>query len=594
MSINSYKEDEKTVEMGKLKTILRLLKYLLSYKKEILLVLVTMTYCVIVSIINPLLMEAAVDDHIALGDLPGLYKLILLALILNVIMVLFIKLRMYIMSKICNQILLTIRQELYSHIQTLDLQFFDSRPTGKILSRIIGDINSLKDVLNNFIVTMIPELVTVVAVAVIMFVKSPILAAASLSTLPFMAIAIWLVQVYSHKRWQDFRKKSSNLNAFIHEDMSGIRIIQSFNAEEETARTFDELLSAHRKSFMSAVRLNDGMGSVIDLSWGVGLAALYFASVYFIGGGSVSVGMLIAFTSYIGMFWNPIMNLSNFYTQIITNLAAAERVFEILDTKPAITDHENVTEIPPIKGRVTFEHVGFSYDGNTKVLQDVSFDITPGETIALVGPTGAGKTTIVNLISRFYDIREGNILIDGYDIKNVSIESLRKQMGIMTQDNFLFTGTVKENIRYGKLDATDEEIIAAAKAVHAHDFIIRLKDGYDTMLTERGGGLSVGQKQLLAFARTMVSKPNILILDEATSSIDTNTELLVQEGIDALLKGRTSFVIAHRLSTIQKADRIFVIDNGGIVEEGTVKELLEKKGAYYKLHTAQMMHAEAN
>lgn len=593
MSINSYKEDEKTVEIGKLKTILRLLKYLLSYKKEIFLVLVTMTYCVVVSIINPLLMEAAVDDHIALGDLPGLYKLILLALILNVIMVLFIKLRMYIMSKICNQILLTIRQELYSHIQTLDLQFFDSRPTGKILSRIIGDINSLKDVLNNFIVTMIPELVTVVAVAVIMFVKSPILAAASLSTLPFMAIAIWLVQVYSHKRWQDFRKKSSNLNAFIHEDMSGIRIIQSFNAEEETARTFDELLSAHRKSFMSAVRLNDGMGSVIDLSWGVGLAALYFASVYFIGGGSVSVGMLIAFTSYIGMFWNPIMNLSNFYTQIITNLAAAERVFEILDTKPAITDHENVTEIPPIKGRVTFEHVGFSYDGNTKVLQDVNFDITPGETIALVGPTGAGKTTIVNLISRFYDIREGTILIDGYDIKDVSIESLRKQMGIMTQDNFLFTGTVKENIRYGKLDATDEEIIAAAKAVHAHDFIMRLKDGYDTMLTERGGGLSVGQKQLLTFARTMVSKPNILILDEATSSIDTNTELLVQEGIDALLKGRTSFVIAHRLSTIQKADRIFVIDNGGIIEEGSAKELLEKKGAYYKLHTAQMMHAEA-
>lgn len=593
MGINSYKEDEQTVETGKLKTILRLLKYLLAYKKEIILVLVTMAYCVVVSIINPLLMEAAVDDYIAPGNLPGLYRLILIALLLNVIMVLFIKLRMYVMSKICNQILLTIRQELYSHIQTLDLQFFDSRPTGKILSRIIGDINSLKDVLNNFIVTMIPELVTVVAVAVIMFVKSPVLAAASLSTLPFMALAIWLVQVYSHKRWQDFRKKSSNLNAFIHEDMSGIRIIQSFNAEEETAETFDELLSAHRKSFMSAVRINDGMGSVIDISWGIGLAALYFASVYFIGIDGVSVGTLIAFTSYIGMFWNPIMNLSNFYTQIITNLAAAERVFEIMDTQPAITDDENVTEIPPIKGQVTFKHVGFSYDGSTKVLQVVSFDITPGETIALVGPTGAGKTTIVNLISRFYDIQEGNILIDGYDIKHVSIESLRKQMGIMTQDNFLFTGTIKDNIRYGKLDATDEEIIVAAKAVHAHDFIMRLKDGYDTMLTERGGGLSVGQKQLLAFARTMVSKPNILILDEATSSIDTNTELLVQEGIDALLKGRTSFVIAHRLSTIQKADRIFVIDNGGIVEEGSAKELLAKKGAYYKLHTAQMLNAEA-
>lgn len=591
MSINSYKEDEKITETGKLSTILRLLKYLLAYKKEIFLVLTTMTYCVIVSIINPLLMEAAVDDYIAPGDMSGLLRIILLALILNVIMVIFIRLRMYVMSKICNQILLTIRQELYSHIQTLDLQFFDSRPTGKILARIIGDINSLKDVLNNFIVTMIPELVTVLAVAAIMFLKNPMLAAASLSTLPFMALAIWLVQVYSHKKWQDFRKKSSNLNAFIHEDMSGMRIIQSFHAEEETAQTFDELLSAHRKSFIRAVRLNDGMGSVIDISWGIGLAALYFAGVCYAGIDDTSIGTLIAFSSYIGMFWNPIMNLSNFYTQIITNIAAAERVFEIMDTRPAISDAPGVTDIPPIRGQVTFEHVSFSYDNNTNVLNDVSFDITPGETIALVGPTGAGKTTIVNLISRFYDVQSGTVRIDGHDIKQVSIESLRRQMGIMTQDNFLFTGTIKDNIRYGKLDATDEEIIAAAKAVHAHDFIIRLKDGYDTMLTERGGGLSVGQKQLLAFARTMVSEPNILILDEATSSIDTNTELLVQDSIDTLLKGRTSFVIAHRLSTIQKADRIFVIDDGGIAEEGSAEELLQKKGAYYKLHNAQLMTA---
>ena len=288
------------------------------------------------------------------------------------------------------------------------------------------------------------------------------------------------------------------------------------------------------------------------------------------------------------------MNLSNFYNQIITNIAAAERVFEILDTNAAISDASHVTAIPPIQGNVKFEHVGFSYDENTKVLHDVSFDITPGETIALVGPTGAGKTTIVNLISRFYDIQEGNITIDGYNVKDVSIESLRSQMGIMTQDNFLFTGTIKDNIRYGKLNATDEEIIAAAKAVHAHDFICKLEQGYDTLLSERGGGLSVGQKQLLAFARTMVSKPNILILDEATSSIDTQTELLVQEGIDALLKGRTSFVIAHRLSTIQKADRIFVIDQGGIVEEGTAAELIAKKGAYYRLHTAQLMTASAS
>ncbi len=591
MSINSYKEDERTVSVGKTKTMVRLLSYLLVYKKEILIVLLIMGFCVAVSVINPLLMEVAIDDYIAPGNLSGLYKIIILALGLNLIQVFGIKLRMYIMAKVCNKILLTIRQELYTHIQTLDLQFFDSRPSGKILARIIGDINALKDVLSNFVTTLIPDFITVVAVAAIMFVKNPLLAAASLCSLPFMAICMWLIQVYSHKKWQDFRKKSSNLNAFIHEDMAGMRIIQSFHAEKETDATFDELLNEHRKSFIKAVKLNDAMGSSIDFSWGFGIAALYFVGIKIIGVANVTVGTFIAFGNYIGMFWNPIMNLSNFYTQLITNIAAAERVFEIMDTPATIDDLPDVIEIPQIKGNVTFEHVGFSYDDHVKVLNDVCFDIQPGETIALVGPTGAGKTTIVNLISRFYDVQKGIVSIDGYNVKNVSIESLRKQMGIMTQDNFLFTGSIKDNIRYGKLDATDEEIIEAAKAVHAHDFICKLDKGYDTVLTERGGGLSVGQKQLLAFARTMVSKPNILILDEATSSIDTNTELLVQEGIDVLLKGRTSFVIAHRLSTIQKADRIFYIDNGGIVEEGTVKELIAKKGAYYQLHMAQMIKA---
>ncbi|MDO4304707.1 MAG: ABC transporter ATP-binding protein [Bacillota bacterium] len=594
MSINSYKEDEQLSGAGKLQTLGRLLSYLLTYKKEIIFVLFIMIFCVAVSLANPLLIEAAVDQYISVGNIPGLIRLVILAVVLNLLMIGGIKIRMYIMAKICNSILVTIRQELYTHIQTLDLHFFDSRPTGKILARIIGDINSLKDVLSNFVTTLIPDFATVAAVAVIMFVKNPALAAASLCSLPFLIICLFLIEIYSHKKWQDFRKKSSNLNAFIHEDMSGMRIIQSFNAEAETSETFDELLLEHRKSFIRAVRLNDATGSTIDLCWGVGIAALYFVGIKVLGVGNVSIGTFIAFGSYIGMFWNPILNLSNFYNQIITNIAAAERIFEILDTDAAIKDGDSVTDIPPIQGHVSFEHVGFSYDENTKVLNDVSFDISPGETIALVGPTGAGKTTIVNLISRFYDIQEGVICIDGYNIKNVSIESLRSQMGIMTQDNFLFTGTIRDNIRYGKLDATDEEIIEAAKAVHAHDFICKLEKGYDTVLSERGGGLSVGQKQLLAFARTMVSKPNILILDEATSSIDTQTELLVQEGIDALLKGRTSFVIAHRLSTIQKADRIFVIDQGGIIEEGTAEELIAKKGAYYRLHTAQLMTASAN
>lgn len=593
MSINSYKEDEQLSQSSKGRTLLRMLSYLLAYKKEIILVLFIMAFCVAVSLLNPLIMEEAIDNYISRGDIPGLVRLIAFAAVLNLLMVGGIKLRMYIMAKVCNSILVTIRQELYTHIQTLDLQFFDSRPTGKILARIIGDINSLKDVMNNFVTTLIPEFITVIAVAVIMFIKNPGLAAASLCSLPFLVICVWLIEYYSHKKWQDFRKKSSNLNAFIHEDISGMRIIQSFSAEEETSQTFDVLLEEHRSSFIRAVRLADGMGSVIDLSWGVGIAALYFVGIRIIGAENVSIGTFLAFGSYIGMFWNPILNLSNFYNQIITNIAAAERVFEILDTSAGITDAENVSQIPPIRGQVSFSHVSFAYEKDIKVLNDVSFDIKPGETIALVGPTGAGKTTIVNLISRFYDVQEGIVSIDGFDVKKVSIESLRRQMGIMTQDNFLFTGTIRDNIRYGKLDATDDEIIAAAKAVHAHDFISRLPKGYDTELSERGGGLSVGQKQLLAFARTMVSQPNILILDEATSSIDTQTELLVQEGIDALLEGRTSFVIAHRLSTIQKADRIFVIDNGGIVEEGTAKELIAKKGAYYRLHSAQMMTGTA-
>ncbi len=588
MAVNSYKEDEKLNEVSKLKTLGRLFSYLLLHKASIFIVLLIMAYCVCVSLINPLIIESAIDNHISTGDYVGLYRLAAIALVLNAILIILVKARMYIMAKVCNKVLVTIRQQLYTHIQTLDFKFFDSRPTGKILARIIGDINSLKDVLSNSVTTLIPDFITICAVVGIMFVRNAKLATAALISIPLMVIGIMFIQMRSHKRWQIYRKKSSNLNAFVHEDLSGIRIIQSFTAENETRETFHTLVNEHQRSFMDAVLYADAFGSVIDFCWGLGNVSLWFTGIMILGVDAVTVGTLVAFGTYISMFWQPIMNLSNFYNQLITNISGAERIFEILDTNAEIVDAKSVTQMPEIIGTVDFEHVGFSYEEGTDVLNDINFHIKPGETIALVGPTGAGKTTIVNLISRFYDVQKGTIKIDGHDIKSVSIESLRQQMGIMTQDNFLFTGTIRENIAYGKLDATDEEIIAAAKAVHAHDFITKLPDGYNTKLEERGGGLSVGQKQLLAFARTMVSMPKILILDEATSSIDTKTELLVQEGIEALLKGRTSFVIAHRLSTIQKADRIFVIDNGGIVEEGNAMELMAKQGAYYKLYTAQL------
>lgn len=591
MAVNSFREDEFMENTDKKKILRRLFSYLLEYTGTILAVLLCMGITVAISLVNPLLIEEAIDNYIANSNLNGLIKLGIFALVLNIIFIVMVKIRMYAMSVISNKILLRIRQDLYEHIQTLSFSFFDSRPTGKILARIIGDVNSLKDVLVNLVTTLIPEFITVIGVMAIMFVKDWRLALASLSTIPVMMAGIWFVQIASHKRWQIFRKKASNLNAYVHEDIAGMNVVQSFGAEGETRDVFENLTDEHQKSFVDAVVFADMFGPVIDFCWGIGAMMLYLVGIRFLGFEKVSVGLLVAFGSYINMFWNPIMNLSNFYNNLVTNLTAAERIFDILDTKADIEDDKDVKHLPQIEGKVEFSHVNFTYDkgtpAETKVLKDVSFTVQPGETIALVGPTGAGKTTIVNLISRFYDIEEGVISVDGYDLTKVSIESLRQQMGVMTQDNFIFHGSIKDNILYGKLDATEDEMIAAAKAVNAHEFIMKMENGYETELKEHGAGLSIGQRQLIAFARTMISKPKILILDEATSSIDTHTEILVQKGIEALLSGRTSFVIAHRLSTIQNADRIFVIDKGGILEQGSPAELMKQKGAYYNLYMAQ-------
>jgi len=589
MAVNTYKEDEQQQEIGKTKTLLRLYRYLLHYKKTIAAVLCIMAVCIGISLMNPLMIEKAINDHIAGHDMPGLIRLTILAICLNLVYIAGVRLRMYLMADISNRSILTIREELYVHIQTLSFHFFDSRPMGKILARIISDINSLKDVMADSVTTLLPDLLTITGVLVIMFIKNWKLAMAAVLTLPILITGMYFVQTLGHKRWQIFRKKNSNLTAFIHESLSGIRIIQSFGAEDEKEAAMNGLLNEYRGAFLDAVRIADGFGPLTDLSWALGGFLLYFIGIKIMGTGNVEVGTFIAFSSYLGMFWKPIRNLANFYNKLITNISGAERVFDILDTTPEIKDRELVSTLPQIAGEVVFDHVSFAYSDEPErnILDDISFRIAPGETIALVGPTGAGKTTIVNLISRFYDIKSGQILIDRYNILDVSIRSLRRQMGIMTQDNFLFTGTVMDNLRYGKPDASEAEVIAAAKAVQAHDFILKMAKGYDTELKERGAGLSLGQRQLLAFARTMVTQPGILVLDEATSSIDTHTERIVQQGIETLLKGRTSFVIAHRLSTIKQADRIFVIDGGRIQETGTHEELLAAKGAYYQLYQAQ-------
>ena len=585
--MNSFKQDEQLVKKSNFETMPRLFKYLLNYKGKIAGVFACMAVGTTVDLINPLLCERAIDRYIMKAQIPGLVRIIILSAVINILAVLAMKIRMILMAKTSNKVIQNLRQELYNHIQSLDLAFFDSRPSGKILARIIGDTNSLKDIIENAVTTLIPNMVTVVAVMVIMFVKNWRLTLASLCTLPLLIGGVILISSMAEKHWKAMRQKSSNMNAFINEDLSGIKVIQSFRAEDETDKTFQQLVWADRSEFIKAVRWCDAFGSWIDICWGVGTLMMYYVGVKVLGIENVSIGTYIAFGTYIGMFWQPIMNLSNFYNQFVNAASGAERIFEIIDTKAAVKSAVDAPKMPMIKGNVQFKNVTFGYEENVKVLKNVDFDVKSGETIALVGPTGAGKSTVVNLVSRFYDVDDGCILIDGTDIRSVQLDSLRTQMGIMTQDNYIFSGTIRENIMYGKLDASEEEMIAASKAVHADDFIRNLKDGYDTKLTARGGELSNGQRQLVAFARTMLSNPKILILDEATSSIDTKTEILVQAGIASMLKGRTSFVIAHRLSTIQNADRIFVIDKGGILESGTPAELMEKKGAYYHLRQAQ-------
>ena len=584
--ISGYKQDETVSKVAKAVTVRRLFSYMKKYKKEVALVLLLMAMTTAVTMINPLLVKAAVDDYIVRSDVPGLFRLLAIAVGLNLILALCMRIRFLTMGKVSNRVLLEIRQELYTHIQSLGLSFFDKRPTGKILARIIGDVNSLKEVLNNSVVTLVPEVVNILAVLVIMLVLNVKLALAGVAMLPVLVAGMYVVEIFAHQRWQLHRQKNSNMNAFTHEDFSGISVVQSFTAEEKTSQSFGKLLGEVKDSFFQAAILTDLFWPIVLISSGIGTFLIFYWGIPLVQSGEVSVGLMIAFISYIQMFWMPIINLSQFYNQLTSNLAAAERVFEILDTEPE-EKAENTISMPKIEGDITFEHVTFSYDGDKVVLEDVSFAVEKGETIALVGPTGEGKTTIINALARFYEIQSGSICIDGQDIRSVSLSSLRSQMGIMTQDTVLFTGTIADNIRYGKLDATQAEIEEAAKAVQLHDFVMSLEKGYETMINDKGSKLSAGQKQLIAFARTMIAKPAILILDEATASIDTHTERLIQQGIASLLKGRTSFIVAHRLSTIKQASRIFFIKNRQIAEMGSHQELLEKKGEYYHLYMAQ-------
>ena len=593
MAINSTKEDEELKESIKVDVLKRLFANLLEYRGKIVAVTLLILLTVAISTVYPLLIEKVIDDEIVNGNVRGLF--IMAGIMIGLAVVSYFATRVWrrIMADISNDMILNIRRKLYIHIQELGVDFFDQRPSGKILARVTGDVNALKEVLSSTITTLAPEAVSLIVILVIMIVKSPVLSLSAAVAVPIILFGLYFCEILAHKRWQMWKKKDSNMTAFIHEGIEGVSVIQSFNAEEEANREFGDIVDEVIHAFRRAVVIADLYSPTIEIAGGLGTATLYYLAVTKLGVTAESIGTLSAYVLYLGMFFNPIRNLANYYNKLITNIASAERVYEIMDMEPLVKDKEKAEDMPEIQGNVEFDHVTFAYpdEPDVDILKDVSFKAKKGETIALVGPTGAGKTTIVSLISRFYNTKSGRVLVDGKDISKVTIQSLRSQLGIMTQDNYLFSGTIRDNIKYGKMDATDEEMIAAAKAVHAHDFIEKMENGYDTVITERGGGLSNGQRQLIAFARTLLTDPKILILDEATSNIDTKTEILVQRGIEELLKKRTSFVVAHRLSTIKNADRIFFIDDGGILEWGDHESLMAKKGAYYNLYASQFVSA---
>ena len=593
MAINSTREDEDLKESLKLDVLKRLLKNLLEYRGKIVMVTGLILVTVAIQTTYPLLIEKVIDDEIIDGNVRGLFTMAGVMIVLAFVNYAATRIWRRIMAVISNDMIMNIRRRLYVHIQELGVDFFDQRPSGKILARITGDVNALKEVLSSTITTLAPEAVMLVAILAIMIVKSPVLSLSAAVAVPIIMLGLYFCEILAHKRWQIWKKKDSNMTAYIHEGIEGVSIIQSFNAQEESSKEFDGLVNEVIKAFRNAVVITDIYSPTIEIAGGLGTATLYYLAVTKLNVQPESIGTLSAFVLYLGMFFSPIRNLANYYNKLITNLSSAERVYEIMDMDPLVKDGERAVDLPEIEGNVEFDHVTFAYpdEPDVDILHDVSFKAKKGETIALVGPTGAGKTTIVSLISRFYNTKSGRVLVDGYDISKVTIQSLRNQLGIMTQDNYLFSGTIRDNIKYGRPDATDEEMLAVSKAVHAHDFISQMEKGYDTVITERGGGLSNGQRQLVAFARTLLTDPKILILDEATASIDTRTEILVQQGIEELLKKRTSFVVAHRLSTIKNADKIFVIDDGGILEWGDHESLMARRGAYYELYSAQFVSA---
>lgn len=589
MARNKYDVDEVLEDKFDLNQLKRLLAYLIPYRKRFVSVGFMMLSASAFTMLIPQFFQKVMDVCIPNKDMKGIAFYSFLTLLAAFYSAFSLRYKIKYTNQIGQQIIHDMRYDIFEHLQELPFSYYDDRPHGKIQVRVVNYVNSISDLLSNGILNTITDLCNLVFIIVFMLILNVRLTLVCLCGLPVLAIVIVVIKKKQRTAWQVQSNKQSNLNAYIAESINGIRVTQSFVREDVNSGIFNNLSGSYRKSWMRAVMFNFTMGPSIDIISIITTAAIYVLGVSWMINGEtgITVGVLVAFTAYIGRFWAPINTLAGFYNSLLTAISYLERIFETIDEPVVVKDREDAVEMPPIHGDVAFDHVTFSYEPGVPILKDVSFHANQGQSFAVVGPTGAGKTTMVNLLSRFYNVDSGRILIDGVDIAGVTIRSLRKQMGVMMQDSFIFSGTIMDNIRYGNFSATDEEVIRAAKTVCAHDFIMEMENGYQTQVNERGSRLSAGQRQLISFARALLADPKILILDEATSSIDTETEIILQKGLNELLKGRTSFIIAHRLSTIKNASCIMYVDKGTILEKGTHDELMAQKGEYYKLYMSQ-------